>query len=164
MDPFEAIYRDHAPGIYGFLYKMSRDAHLSEELMQETFLQAWRCRARYNGSCDLFTWLCAIAKNLYFAKLRKDKHLLFHDDLLEEEIDQTPAPEERLIRAERAKAVRDAIAHLPGNYRDVVLLRIYAELPFSHIARYLSISEGSAKVIFYRAKAKLKEELAHVCL
>ena len=48
---------------------------------------------------------------------------------------------------------------IPKKYRDVVLLRIYAELPFSQIALALKISENSAKVIFFRAKKKMMEVL-----
>lgn len=166
MDAFETVYRTHEDGIYRFLYKLSGDGALSEELTQECFFQAWRCFHRYNGRCELFTWLAAIAKNVYFSHLRRNKHTVFNDDWLidtEDESDSTH-PEQRVLRQERTDAVRRSISRLPGKYRDVVILRIYAELKFSQIADYLGISENSAKVLFYRAKHRLKEELAHVCL
>ena len=50
---------------------------------------------------------------------------------------------------------------IPKKYRDVVMLRLYAELPFSQVAAALKIGENSAKVIFHRAKKMLTEELKH---
>lgn len=164
MDDFESIYLEHSEGIYRFLYKMSTDAALSEELTQECFFQAWRSFGRYNGRCELFTWLAAIAKNLYFSHLRKNKSLTFNPELLYEEEETSSPPEDSVLREERALAVRRAVNKLPKKYRDVVVLRIYAELTFSQIASVLSVSESSAKVLFYRAKSKLKEELSHACL
>ena len=58
-----------------------------------------------------------------------------------------------------AEKVNRFIKELPKNYKDVVFLRIYADLPFSEIAANLGISENSAKVIFYRAKKILKEAI-----
>ena len=57
--------------------------------------------------------------------------------------------------------MRQIVNNIPKKYRDVVLLRIYAELPFSQIALILKISESSAKVIYFRAKKMLMEVLKH---
>lgn len=157
---FEEIYRTHADGIYRFLYKMSSDAQLSEELTQETFYRAFLSLSRYNGRCALFTWLAAIAKNLYFAHRRKGSAMIYNDELLLDEPDpDSPDPLQGLLREERAEALRRALLRLPHRYRDVVILRAYASLPYSQIAAHLGISENSAKVLFFRAKSKLKEEL-----
>ncbi len=168
MESFEIIYRTHAEGIYRFLYKLSHDSALSEELTQETFLRALNSFGRYNGKCELFTWLCAIAKNVYFSHLRHDKKAAFFradpEELLDEMPSPLPDPDTTLCRAEREKELQSALSRLPKRMRDVVLLRIYAELKFSQIAAYLGISESSAKVLFFRAKNKLKEDLSHVCL
>ena len=69
--------------------------------------------------------------------------------------------EEIVQKEEMAAAVRKVLDKIPAKYRDVVVLRIYAELPFSEIAESLKISESSAKVLFFRAKKMLLEELEH---
>ena len=56
-------------------------------------------------------------------------------------------------------AVRRIVDRIPDKYRDVVILRIYGELPFSQVGKVLGISEGSAKIIFFRAKKMLMEEM-----
>ena len=58
-----------------------------------------------------------------------------------------------------AEYVSECVQKLPQKYRDVVFLRIYAELPFSQIAEILSITENSAKVVYYRAKNMLRKDL-----
>ena len=78
---FERIYNEYSSGICGFLYKLCGSASLAEELTQETFYQAWKSLHRYNGSCELFTWLAAIAKNTYFKNLRKHKRELLRCEL-----------------------------------------------------------------------------------
>ena len=72
---------------------------------------------------------------------------------------QNADPEEYVHKKYVEKAVRAMVKEIPKKYRDVVLLRIYAELPFSQIALALKISENSAKVIFFRAKKKMMEVL-----
>ena len=66
MKEFEQIYKEYFPRVYSFLYGMCGNASLAEELTQESFYQAFVSFHRYNGSCELFTWLDAIANNSYF--------------------------------------------------------------------------------------------------
>ena len=69
------------------------------------------------------------------------------------------SPEEHVSQKDIEKAVRKVVEDIPKKYRDVVVLRVYAELPFSQIAQILRISENSAKVIYFRAKKMLMEVL-----
>lgn len=155
---FEAIYTKHFDGIYRFLSKLCDDPGLCEEMTQETFYQAYISLHRYNGKCELFTWLAAIAKNTYFKYLRKNK--ISHLDLeLAVLTDEASSPEFILEKRLQADQVREAVRKLPPKYRDVVVLRIYAERPYSEVARLLGITENSAKVMFHRAKEILRKEI-----
>lgn len=159
---FERIYNEYSSGICGFLFKLCGSASLAEELTQETFYQAWKSLHRYNGSCELFTWLAAIAKNTYFKYLRKHKREYLRCDISElqsEFADSEERPENVAERNELRDAVLRAVMNLSEKYRDVTVLRIYAELPFSAIAELLGITENSAKVIFHRAKRQLETDL-----
>ena len=69
------------------------------------------------------------------------------------------SPEEHVSQKDIEKAVRKVVEDIPKKYRDVVVLRVYAELPFSQVAQILRISENSAKVIYFRAKKMLMEVL-----
>ena len=155
---FEAIYNKHFDGIYRFLSKLCADPSLCEEMTQETFYQAYISLHRYNGKCEMFTWLAAIAKNTYFKYLRKNK--ITHLDLeLAVMPDEEHSPEYILERRLEAAQVREAVRKLPPKYRDVVVLRIYAERSYAEVARLLGITENSAKVMFHRAKEILRKEI-----
>ena len=164
MEEFEVIYAEYYQRIYAFLFKMCQDRDLSEELTQESFYQALKSFHRFDGSCSLFTWLAAIAKNTYFKHLRKttthQNDFLGVDDI-NATTDEADDPAELLQKRAELEALRRIVDRLPDKYRDVVTLRIYGDLPFSEIARSLKISENSAKVLFYRAKNQIREELSH---
>lgn len=159
MNGFEDIYNEYFKRVYAFLSKMCPDPHLCEEMTQETFYQAFVSFHRYDGSCEIFTWLAAVAKNTYFKYLRKNRVQMVGIDFVSDGDGGEEDPEKLTQRKMTGEAVRRAVSALPQKYRDVVILRIYGELSFSDIGKSLGISENSAKVIFFRAKQQLKEEL-----
>ena len=63
----EEIYQQYAKVVYGFLLTKTHDSYIAEELTQETFFQAIRSIDRFDGSCKVSTWLCAIARNVLLA-------------------------------------------------------------------------------------------------
>lgn len=162
---FEKIYRENFQKVYAFLFKMTKDADLSEELTQETFYQAFKSFHRFKGDCNIFTWLISIAKHLYYKYLRK-KRLSFESiDISElenfyfEDNNFGRNPADAVMQKYIHRRISGFIGRLPDKYRDVVLLRIYADMHFSQIAASLDISENSARVIFYRAKKMLSEDI-----
>ena len=162
VDTFENIYREYFSRVYGFLYRMCRNDDLAEELTQETFYQAFRSFRRFRGDSELFTWLAAIAKFTFLAYLRRNKCAeCVNLELIEDTLCDSGenGPEETAQNRETTENIRRAILNMPDKYRDVVLLRLYAELPFSQIAESMKITENSAKVLFHRAKKLLMEEL-----
>lgn len=161
-ETFEDIYENYFNRVYTFIYRMCGNEDLAEELTQETFFQAFRSFYKFRGDSELFTWLASIAKFTFFAYLRKNKRETeylntdpWYSLLSEEEND----PEKIVQKEEMSAAIHKILENIPAKYRDVVVLRIYAELPFSEIAEALKISENSAKVLFFRAKKMLFEEL-----
>ncbi|MBQ7400081.1 MAG: sigma-70 family RNA polymerase sigma factor [Clostridia bacterium] len=159
MDDFEKLYKEYYPRVYAFLYKLCRDCEMTEEMTQDTFYELYKSLHKYNGSCKLFTFIASIAKNVYYKYVRK-KHIEYIDiELLKELQDSADTPEEACLRKMWSKEIRRVIDMLPQNYRDVVVLRVYADLAFPDIANALGISTSSAKVIFHRAKKIISEEL-----
>ena len=150
MKTFESLYRDYYQKVYAFLNRMCADGDLAEDLTQETFLQAYKSLYKFRGECEVFTWLAAIGKHTYFKYLKKKR---LHLDAANLDL----VAQNYLKGIE--KAVRKVVEDIPKKYRDVVVLRVYAELPFSQIAQILRISENSAKVIYFRAKKMLMEVL-----
>lgn len=165
MKEFNKLYKEYYPRIFAFLYKMCSNHFLTEELAQETFLQAYKSLHKFHGDCELFTWLVAIAKHVYYQYLRKNR-LRFEATSLDYMVeayyaDTLANPEDTYQKKAVAQAVRRMILQIPEKYKNVVILRIYGDMPFAQVAKALGISESSAKVIFFRAKKMMMEELKH---
>ncbi len=159
MNQFEELYNEYYKRVYAFLYKLCRDASVCEDMTQDTFFEAYKALHKYDGSCTMFTFLAAIAKNVWYRYLRKKKIEYVDIDLLSDTASDGETPENICMRRFNSQSVRRAVDRLPQKYRDVVVLRTYADMPYGEIAASLNISENSAKVIYHRAKKILKEEL-----
>ncbi len=156
---FNEIYKEHAEMIYRFLLRMCGDEHLAEDLMQDTFLKAIEKIYTFDSRCKLTTWLCQIAKNIYFDYLRKKKKQT-DAALCEEKIrDVEISPEEKLMSAEAAGEIHRMIHRLEEPYKEVFLLRHYADLPYKEIGNMFEKSEVWGRVTYLRGKEMLLQML-----
>ena len=71
METIEKIYQQHAQTVYKYVMTLAKNSDVAEEITQETFYQAIKSIHRYDQSCKITTWLCAIAKNIFLAYQRK---------------------------------------------------------------------------------------------
>ena len=159
MQSMEEIYRQHAQTVYRYLCSLTGDEDLSEELTQETFAQAVSSIGRFDGSCKVSTWLCAIAKNQLMAYRRRHPLQDSLDELAETgtaPAGTAPSPEEETVAAEHKRRLYAAIHESPEPAREVLYLRLLGGLSFREIGDVLGQSENWARVTFYRGKEKLK--------
>ena len=96
---FRAYYRD----IYGYLYAMSRDASLAEELAAETFLEAVKSVASFRGRSDIKTWLFSLARHRWYAYLRRKGREPAMEELSDLLADCSRSPEARVLDKELAE-------------------------------------------------------------
>lgn len=153
------IYEEYAMGVFKYLFSLSHDEHLSEELTAETFYQAVRSIKKYDGSCKIFVWLCQIAKHLWYQELdkrRRRKHVPLDDDIQ----DAHPAIEADAVLASEKIALYQAINQLDQPMKDVVYMRLAGEFSFAEIAEVLQKNENWARITFFRAKKKIVELIA----
>ena len=155
MQSMEEIYQQHAQTVYRFLMTHTRDADLAEELTQETFYQAIRSSDRFDESCKVSTWLCAIAKRVLFTYRRK--HPVTEE--LEEQTMSVPSAESEAVEAASRMELIRLVHELPDPAREVVYLRAFGGLSFAEIGEVQGKTENWARVTFYRAKEKLKGRL-----
>ena len=149
---FDEIYKTHAEMIYRFLLRMCNDEHLAEDLMQDTFLKAIEKINTFDMRCKLSTWLCQIAKNTYLDYMRKRKNQP-DEELCEEEISDTEmSAEDMFISTEAAGEIHRMIHKLDEPYKEVFLLRFYAELSYKEIGNIFGKSEVWGRVTYLRGK------------
>ena len=158
-DDFNEIYNEHAKMIHNFLLRMCKNEHLAEDLMQDTFLKAIERIDTFDKQCKLSSWLCQIAKNTYFDYLRKKKNQV-EMELCEENLqDVELSPEDRLMSAEATGEIHRLIHKLEDAYKEVFLLRFYANLSFKEIGNVFGKSEVWGRVTYLRGKERLLQML-----
>ena len=154
MQSMDDIYRDYAQLVFRFVLAKTGNEDIAEEITQETFYQAVRCSERFDGSCKVSTWLCAIAKNQLASYLRKN-HI--HKTL--EEVDVVkPSAEDIYLDEQQKVSLLKCLHTMPEPYREVMYLRLFGNLSFSEIGEIMEKSENWARVTFYRGKEKLRRE------
>ena len=154
MQQIEILYQQYARTVYKYLKSLTHDEDLAEELTQETFYQAVRSIERFDGSCEVSTWLCAIAKNQYLAYLRKNPP---HEDITQQDIPVASAESIALGSIGRIELLK-LLHDLDEPYREVIYLRAFGSLSFAEIGEVLGKTENWARVTFYRGKEKLRKE------
>ena len=157
MQNIEEIYKEYFETVNKYLFCLTRNNDISEELTQETFYKAVKKINTYKGDCKMSVWLCQIAKNLLFDYYRKNKRIL---DIEEKELFDIQAlenVEEQLILKDEKLSLYRKMQKSDEKTREVMYLRITGELSFKEIGTILNKTENWARVTFYRGKQKLKE-------
>ena len=157
MQNIEEIYKEYFEIVNKYLFCLTHNNDISEELTQETFYRAVKKIKTYKGECKISVWLCQIAKNLWYDKCRKDKRIVHIDEKELFNIQTLNDIEEQIISKEEKVALYRKLQQLDEKTREVIYLRITGELSFKEIGIILNKTENWARVTFYRGKNKLKE-------
>ncbi len=158
----EELYRTYFDIVYRYIRSISRDELLAEEVTQETFFKALKKVDQFRGDCDVRVWLCQIAKNTLYDHLKKQKKQIPGDEQLEEiESDGGEFFEEKLAQRSQAIEIHKVLHGLSEPYKEVFSLRTFGELNFREIGMIFGKSENWARVTYYRARVKIREELEH---
>ena len=130
----------HLDAAHRFARFLARDAHAAEEIVQESYLRAYRAFATHRGEADR-AWLFAILRNVWRDRARNGGPAMEPIDAYELADDWTP--ETLLQRQCTVTSVRDAIAALPLAFREVIVLRELDELPYREIAVLTDVPIGT---------------------
>ena len=158
MEDIEKIYNNYSKIVYKYLFCLTHDYHISEELTQETFYIAIKNISKFENRCKVHVWLCQIAKNLWNKELNKRKKFVITP--IDESLEDIQIKDdfiENIILTEEKKYLYEKIEQLGSPLSELVKLRIIMNFSFQEIGEFLNKSEVWARVNFYRAKQKIKE-------
>jgi RNA polymerase sigma-70 factor (ECF subfamily) len=151
---FGELVRRYQSPVRGFLTRMTRgDAHLADDLAQETFLKAWQKLPTFGGGSRFSTWLFGIAFNEFRMARRRRKELALDAENLPEEPATAANPQLRLDLTE-------ALRRLNSNERAAVLLCCQNGLSHEEAAEALDCPLGTVKTNVLRGREKLRKWLA----
>lgn len=166
---FARLVDAHYELIYRLAIKMLRHPQDAEDVLQETFMKAYRGLKNFDGRSSLSTWLYRIATNEALMFLRRSRpELVSIDQPIENDEDSLPIqivdwcclPEPDLMTAEAQEHLDRAIDNLAPALRVVFILRDLQGLSTQETAQVLSISQGAVKTRLSRARLKLREDLS----
>jgi len=160
---FDALVQRWDRRMFAFLAKASGDVEAAADMRQEVFLRVWKYATSYNDEYAFSTWLYRIAHNVLHTWRAKTNGCKTHS--LDGQNDSSEAPDsyrpdESAIAAEIDGRVRKAIDGFNVEDRELLLMRLQAELPYREIGEVLGIPETTAKSRTYKLMAQLREQLA----
>ncbi len=156
MQDIKQIYEEYFETVNKYLFCLTHNNDISEELTQETFYKAVKKINTYKGKCKMSVWLCQIAKNLWYDQCRKNKKVINIEENLFD-VQAQESIESQVISNEEKISLYKKMQKLDEKTREVIYLRITGELSFKEIATILDKTENWARITFYRGKNKLKE-------
>ena len=161
----ELVHR-YESKVYSLALKMLRNPEDAEDVLQDTFLRAYRGIKSFQGHSTFSTWIYRITANSALMRLRKKQlPMVSIDDADERETpiniaDWSPSPVEQLLSQETQVAMNEAIEALPPEFRQVFVLRDIEELSNAEVADILDLSVAAVKSRLHRARLKVRNRLA----
>lgn len=154
---FEEVYQRQKNAVYGYLSYMTKDKDTAEDLAQETFLKVYLGLKGFKEDCSEKTWCLTIARNTFLSFARKKQPVLLEEaDMERLGAGYESGPEEKLLKEEKAKLIREVLSSLNADDRTIILLRDYEKMAYADIARVTGLSETVVKVRFHRARLKYR--------
>lgn len=159
---FEQLYARHRGGLFRFLQRQVHDQALAEELFQDIWQRVIQARTRYRPDARFSTWLYQIAHNRLGDHWRAAKHRPAAPEDAELRIEREPdpqTPERQLSTFEERRRLQLALAELPDDQREVVLLRLEQELSLDVIGQITGVGRETVKSRLRYAMDKLRARL-----
>jgi len=164
---FEEIVRRTARLVYSQLYLETRDTHRTEDLVQETFLQAWKSIRQVHDPRGFRTWLLTVAQSARVDWARREARKkrsapgsVTGDLAAATVVTGVAGPAEKMERDETCDRAMEALQSLPEEYRLPLTLRYLAGADYDTISRQLGLSNGSLRGLLNRGMTRLREQLS----
>lgn len=151
---FEALVRGHSTDLYRYAYWLCGQDALAQDLVQDTFLRAWRALDKLREVGAVKAWLITILRREH-ARLFERKAMPSHDIDDFELADQQATPEHRTEES----VLREAIGRLESKYREPLVLQVIGGFSCAEIAAQLGLGEAAVMTQLFRARQKLKGQL-----
>lgn len=153
----EKLYDACYMRVYSFVMTLAKNQHTAQEITQETFYKAMTTKQTFRGESECYSWLCAIAKNLFIDETRRSSR--FQDEPDETLADTDSDLEQSITDSDASFRIHMYLHSMEEPYREVFELRVFGELSFAQISAIFGKTESWARVTYHRARLKLKERM-----
>lgn len=158
----EECIRAHQGSLYAYMLRLSGRPDVAEDIVQDAFVRALTNLDRFDFRFRFSTWLFTIAKRLYVNACQKHKPAFDTDAVdLSEGVGERPEGTAigREIEGNVSSAVQHALAALPEEQREIIVLFYQLEWPISQIAEYMGMPEGTIKSHLHRSRRRMRDAL-----
>lgn len=145
--------------VYHYVLAICRNETEAQDITQETFVKAISAARDFKGNSSMYTWLCAIAKNLWLNRGKKKNREKIQENMADTASDAQPPIEQYLVEKETAMYIHKILHNLKDPYKEVFSLRVFGQLSFSEIASLFLKTESWARVTYHRAKKMICEQM-----
>ena len=145
--------------VYHYVLSLCRNDIEAQDITQETFLKAMKSYGKFEGNSSLYTWLCAIAKNLWINNCKKYNREVLPEDMRGMQDDDQISIEQNILEKETALHIHKVLHNMQEPYKEVFSLRVFGQLSFGEIAGLFSKTESWARVTYHRTRKMIGEKL-----
>jgi RNA polymerase sigma-70 factor (ECF subfamily) len=157
VEAFGTLYERYVERIYKYVRVRVTDQNIAEDITENVFLRAFEAIERYQERGHAFSaYLYRVAQNQLVDFYRKKKEEA-PIEVADQVIADFPTLDEGLILSDQVQEVQDALTTLPGDYQEVIRLRVVLEMPTSEVAEWLNRSEGAVRVLLHRALNAIRD-------
>ena len=168
-EAFGVLVERYQTKVYNLALRITGNEDDAADMSQEAFLRAWRSLKAFQFESSFSTWLFRLTHNVCIDHLRARQRkptvsLTMQDEDGEEAVqldlpDTAPDPEQALLLAEDRELVKRALAALPAETREILILRAINDLSYQQIAQVMHLQEGTVKSRLSRARAQLRNKV-----
>ncbi len=164
---FSALALTAMDDVYRFARSLTRDEVDAEDVVQETYLRAFRSWTTFQPGTDVRRWLFTIARNVFLRSKERGQREVTLDDDGAEAVDATQARDTwlrkgldfMLARADLGPAIEEALAEMPETFRSVVVLVDLEDQSYEDAAAVLEVPIGTVRSRLFRGRKLLQEKL-----
>ena len=153
----EALFEGHYTGMLRYFQYLTANRSLSEDLAQEVFLRILKYRHTYKPDGNFRAWMYQIARNVYVDQLGKQRPEVAMPEEAREIRGAALPPDREFQKKQEAMMLRRALAAMPGEKREVLVMSRFLDLKYEEIAAVLKCEVGTVKVRVYRAMRDLTD-------
>ncbi len=162
-DAWRELVDRFGPRVYSVAYHFTLKREDAEELSQEIFLKIFENLDRYDGGFPLIAWIVSISRNLCIDRYRRRKReksfRFVSDDAVLPLLKSTDDPSAEALRKERTKMLFSALAEIPDDLAEILVLRDLDGLAYEEIGRALALPDGTVKSRLFRARAEVAKKI-----
>lgn len=159
LDEMGVLYERYNRQLFGFFYRMSQDAALSEDLVQNLFLRMLKYRHTYTGEGAFKAWMYHMARNLMNDQFKRNRKMPVSRQMAElERMEQGSECNPEHEQEEQVKRLKKAMQCLDEEKREILVLSRYQGLTYKEIGAIMQLTEANVKVKVFRAMKGLKQK------